>query len=69
MSRESNAIREDGLRYRNKVAGSVFGAGPVAMLSCFLCGQHRPRSILRSMKVANATHYRCGEGCGKLSVK
>ena len=59
---QTTQIHADGLRYRSKAPGSVFGP-TTGMMSCFMCGMHRPRTFLRTFKVAGATNYRCIGGC------
>jgi hypothetical protein len=60
------AVDADGLRYRSKPAGSPFASAGVfsaATMSCFLCGKHRPRSVLKSRKIAGKTHFVCSPNC------
>jgi hypothetical protein len=59
-------VDPDGLRYRSKPAGSPFastGVFSAATMSCFLCGKHRPRSVLKSRKIAGKTHFVCSPDC------
>lgn len=59
---QTTQIAEDGLRYVSKQPGSVFG--PTAgMMSCFVCGTHRPRSFLKPFRLGASINYRCREGC------
>jgi hypothetical protein len=59
---QTTRINADGLRYESKQPGSVFG--PTAgMMSCFVCGTHRPRSFLRPFRIGAGTNYRCRGGC------
>ena len=59
---QTTAIQPDGLRYQSKQPGSIFGP-TTGMMSCFVCGTHRPRSFLRPFKVGAGTNYRCLGGC------
>jgi hypothetical protein len=60
------SIDADGLRYRSKPTGSPFATAGVfsaATMSCFMCGKHRPRSMLKSRKIAGKTHFVCMPNC------
>ncbi|MFT3665906.1 hypothetical protein [Piscinibacter sp.] len=60
-------INPDGLTYRCKPAGSPYSGGAGLQgqtMSCFLCGRHRPRRMLRSRSLVGRTHYVCAHGCG-----
>lgn len=57
-------IREGGLRYEAKATGSPYARDLGVMLSCFLCGRHRPRSALKTRKLVGRHHSVCAEGCG-----
>jgi len=62
-------VQADGLRYRNKAAGSPFGVGAsfgAGTMSCFLCGKHRERSLLKSRKLLGKTHFVCAPNCKAL---
>jgi len=56
-------ISEDGLRYVSKEQGSDFATALGYSMSCFRCGQHRPRSVLESFLVAGTRQWRCRKGC------
>lgn len=59
-------IDADGLRYRSKTPGSPFvsaGAFSAATMSCFLCGKHRPRSMLKSRKLIGKVQFVCAPNC------
>jgi len=61
----------DGLRYRSKVAGSPFtaaGSFGAATMSCFLCGKHRPRSLLKSRKLLGKAQAVCSPSCKELEA-
>ena len=61
----------DGLRYRSKVAGSPFtaaGSFGAATMSCFLCGKHRPRSMLKSRKLLGKAQAVCSPSCKELDA-
>ncbi len=55
----------DGLRFKSKASGSIYGPGASLTLSCIKCGKHQPRSMLRSFKLAGAQHWACVDNCGK----
>ena len=65
MSREATEtkITEDGLRYKAKVGGSPFGiqANGNATMSCFKCGQHKPRALGSYKRVLNQSMFFCGD--------
>jgi hypothetical protein len=68
MSKESSKteIDGDGLRYRSKVPGSPFastGAFGTATMSCFLCGKHRPRSMLKTRRLLGKAQTVCSPSC------
>ncbi len=70
MSNETTSahahISADGLTYRRKPAGSPYGGGAGLQgqtMSCFLCGRHRPRRMLRSRNLVGRTHYVCAPDC------
>ncbi len=55
-----------GLRYRSKASGSPFavaGNFGTATMSCFLCGIHRPRNVLKSRKLLGKTQFVCAPSC------
>ncbi len=61
-----NSIDNDGLRYRSKSPGSPFvatGGFGAATMSCFMCGKHRPRSMLKSRKLLGKTQVVCAPNC------
>jgi hypothetical protein len=52
-SETKTAVLPDGLRYKSKVSGSPFVATTSfgsATMSCFMCGKHRPRSMMGTRK-------------------
>jgi hypothetical protein len=60
------AVLADGLRYKSKVSGSPFKATSTfgaATMSCFLCGKHRPRSLMKSRKVLGRAQAVCAPSC------
>ena len=60
------SIDSDGLRYRSKTPGSPFtaaGAFGAATMSCFLCGKHRPRSLLKSRRLLGKAQFVCSPSC------
>ena len=59
-------ILEDGLRYRSKVGGSPFNEAVhfhTAMMSCFLCGKHRIRSLMVTRKFIGKSQAVCSPSC------
>lgn len=63
---KKTVVSEGGLRFKSKVQGSPFGDVLVGVLmSCFLCGRHRPRSALMPRRVLGRSQLVCGDGCEK----
>jgi hypothetical protein len=65
-------IEADGLRYRSKAPGSPFAATSsfgAATMSCFLCGKHRPRAMLKSKKLLGKSQPVCSPSCKELDVQ
>jgi hypothetical protein len=63
------AVMADGLRYKSKVSGSPFAAAASfggATMSCFMCGKHRPRSLMGTRKVAGKSQTVCAPSCKAL---
>jgi hypothetical protein len=63
------AISSGGLRYRNKVSGSPFsasGAFGASSMSCFLCGKHRSRSLLKTRRLLGKSQTVCSPSCAAL---
>ena len=61
-------IVSDGLRYKNKPAGSPFvnkSGGFGSTMSCFKCGKHKPSSELESKKIMGRSQKICKGGCVK----
>lgn len=58
-------IREGGLRYESKAGGSPYARDLGMVLSCFLCGRHRPRAALKTRKLVGRHHTVCADGCTK----
>ena len=59
----------DGLRYKSKASGSPFAVSPsfgAATMSCFLCGKHRPRSLMITRKVLGKSQAVCSPSCKAL---
>ena len=56
-------IDESGLRYKSKVGGSPFGpnGSHLSTMSCFKCGQHKPRALGSSKQVAGKYMFFCAE--------
>jgi hypothetical protein len=64
------AIVDGGLRYRTKTPGSPFAAASsfgAATMSCFLCGKHRARSMLKSRKLLGKNQVVCSPSCTALN--
>ena len=59
---QTTKINADGLRYESKEPGSQFGP-TTGLMSCFVCGNHRPRSFLRPFRLGAGINYRCRSGC------
>lgn len=59
-------ITDDGLRYVNRPAGSMFGtiSGSLSR-SCYWCGTHRPPSALASQRILGKSHMVCAVTCSK----
>jgi hypothetical protein len=59
-------IEPDGLRYKSKAPGSPFapaGAFGGSTMSCFLCGVHRPRAMLKMRKLLGRSQTVCDPSC------
>lgn len=59
-------INPDGLTYRHKPSGSPFNGGAGLhgqAMSCFLCGRHRPRAMLRTRLLVGKRHAVCAPSC------
>jgi hypothetical protein len=54
-------IHSDGLRYKSRAGGSPFGpAGHAgAVMSCFKCGKHKPRTQGANRKFAGKSMFGC----------
>lgn len=62
-------IDPTGLRYKIKAGGSPFGTGStMATMSCYKCGQHKPRALGGIKKFLNQNMFVCGD-CVALSPK
>ena len=65
-------IEADGLRYRSKAPGSPFAATSsfgAATMSCFLCGKHRPRAMLKYKKLLGKSQPVCSPSCKELEAQ
>jgi hypothetical protein len=63
------AVLADGLRYKTKASGSPFAAASsfgAATMSCFLCGKHRPRTLMGTRKVLGKSQAVCAPSCKAL---
>lgn len=68
MAKDEIKTRIDagGLRYHSKTPGSPFapaGTFGGSTMSCFLCGQHRPRSMLMMRKLLGRSQTVCAPSC------
>jgi hypothetical protein len=66
------AVLPDGLRYKSKVSGSPFKATTTfgaATMSCFLCGKHRPRSMMKTRKVLGKAQAVCSPSCKEMDAQ
>ncbi|MDZ7855895.1 hypothetical protein [Sphaerotilus sp.] len=64
-------INADGLTYHHKPGGSPFSRGSGLHgqpMSCFLCGRHRPRSMLRSRSLLGKSHCVCAPSCNAVAA-
>jgi hypothetical protein len=62
-------VSSEGLRYHSKVPGSPFvatGHFGAATMSCFLCGKHRPRSLMQTKRVLGKAQPVCAPSCKEL---
>ncbi len=63
---EQSQVSESGLRYVHKSAGTRYGHSTTfGTMSCLRCGEHKPRSLLKSTRLAGKLHYVCAGGCKK----
>ncbi|WP_046115507.1 hypothetical protein [Aquincola tertiaricarbonis] len=65
---EESVIRDDGLRYKAKPAGSRFPGATgltTGTMSCFRCGVHRPIADLEFKPVLGIKRRVCRAGCRK----
>jgi len=59
---ESTKIASDGLRYKSKEPGSPFGgSSSMDTMSCYKCGQHKPRAQGSFKKLAGQSMFCCGD--------
>ncbi|MGL4666526.1 MAG: hypothetical protein ACRCWR_01190 [Saezia sp.] len=65
-------VANDGLRYHSKINGSPFISSSsfgAATMSCFLCGIHRPRTLLKSRRLLGQMQFVCAPTCNELKEK
>ena len=65
-SEAKTAVLDNGLRYKSKVSGSPFQAAAsfgAATMSCFLCGKHRTRSLMKTRNVLGKAQAVCSPNC------
>lgn len=66
FSTGDSSISDSGLRYTHKSNGTSFGhSATFGTMSCLRCGDHKPRSLLKSTRLAGKLHYVCAAGCKK----
>ena len=60
---ETTKINENGLRYKSKAGGSPFGGTAVGIgtMSCYKCGQHKPRAEGTFKRLLNQSMFVCGD--------
>ncbi len=66
-----DTILKDGLRYKTKIGGSPFkvdSLGGAATMSCFLCGKHRPRQLLKTRNLIGKAQSVCAPSCKELDA-
>nr|WP_316639163.1 hypothetical protein [uncultured Roseateles sp.] len=64
-------VLEDGLRYKSKVSGSPFKAAAsfgTATMSCYLCGKHRTRSLMKTRKLLGRAQAVCAPSCKEMDA-
>lgn len=55
-------ISNDGLRYKSKQGGSPFGtSGAISTMSCYKCGQHKPRALGTFKRLLGQSMFMCAE--------
>jgi hypothetical protein len=74
MSQDEVKTRIDasGLRYQSKTPGSPFsavGSLGTTTMSCFLCGKHRPRAMLKSRKLLGRIQMVCSPSCREVTAE
>ena len=63
-SSNSSVIREDGLRYASRAAGSQFSTGTMkSTMSCFKCGAHRASDAMKSQRILGKSRRVCAPSC------
>lgn len=65
------AIDEEGLRYKSKAAGTIFKQPyhpGLATRSCFLCGKHLDRSLMRARNLMGKSQLVCAPSCKELAA-
>jgi hypothetical protein len=70
-SETKTAVDQAGLRYKSKAPGSPFkasGSFGGATMSCFLCGKHRPRSLMQTRRVLGKAQPVCAPSCKELDA-
>ena len=60
---DTNEVDATGLRYKSKANGSPFGmaGAPGGTLSCYKCGQHKPRALGAFKKFVDRRMFICGD--------
>lgn len=64
------SVDAGGLRYRSKASGSPFANNGAysSQMSCFKCGKHRHRGMLKPFKMAGRTQFVCAPNCKELAA-
>lgn len=62
-----SVLATDGLRYKFKCGGSPFqDSANMSTMSCYRCGQHRPRALGTFTRLLNQRMFLCQECTMKL---
>jgi hypothetical protein len=63
MSKDNTtAISQDGLRYKSKQGGSLFGeSSSMGTMSCYKCGLHKSRALGSFKKLLGQSMFVCGQ--------
>lgn len=70
-SEAKTALLAGGLRYKSKTAGSPFKAATSfggTTMSCFICGKHRARALMKTRKVLGKSQAVCSPSCSAMDA-